>query len=296
MNVGESLEILMHDLRSAVAHSLKELLESKHIYQSIAIDGAKCIRAWKARVPAPRNESVISVEAGPQMSLLCMNPSKEELQWTNPPTIAVRIPNVKIYCAQCDEREVFSPVWCGDLDTELAKPAPIQQRLSSGLGEGQQLFYLALRCERCHSGAEAFLVKRSNWKLTLGGRLPMEHIALPSYVPKKEGALFRDAMIASHGGKPLAALFYLRTFIEQFARRVTGEEGRVSGEELMNTYARTLPIAHKDQMPSLREWYDKLSAAIHAANGDATLFEEAKRHIEQHFDIRRVFKMSEGSE
>jgi len=39
-----------------------------------------------------------------------------------------------------------------------------------------------------------------------------------------------DSMIAAHGGKILAALFYLRAFIEQFARRVLGETNRRYGE------------------------------------------------------------------
>jgi hypothetical protein len=46
-------------------------------------------------------------------------------------------------------------------------------------------------------------------------------------------------------------------------------------------------------MPSLREWYDKLSEALHSAKEDAGLFESAKTEIEKHFDIRRVFAISE---
>jgi hypothetical protein len=44
-------------------------------------------------------------------------------------------------------------------------------------------------------------------------------------------------------------------------------------------------------MPSLREWYDKLSEALHSAREGAPLFETAKAQIERHFDIRRVFKI-----
>ncbi|MFY9560310.1 MAG: hypothetical protein WAQ52_08770 [Terriglobales bacterium] len=44
-------------------------------------------------------------------------------------------------------------------------------------------------------------------------------------------------------------------------------------------------------MPSLREWYDKLSAKLHGADEDEVLFETARTEIEEHFDIRRVYKM-----
>ncbi len=46
---------------------------------------------------------------------------------------------------------------------------------------------------------------------------------------------------------------------------VTGEAGRRFGDELMAEYGNTLPNAHRDTMPSLREWYEKLSEPIHAA-------------------------------
>jgi len=44
----------------------------------------------------------------------------------------------------------------------------------------------------------------------------------------------------------------------------------------------------RDTMPSLGEWYDKVSEALHGAKEDAKLFEAAKERIEKHFDIRRV--------
>lgn len=46
-------------------------------------------------------------------------------------------------------------------------------------------------------------------------------------------------------------------------------------------------------MPSLRSWYGRLSEALHAAKEDEALLAEARANIEQHFDIRRVFKIPE---
>jgi hypothetical protein len=156
-----------------------------------------------------------------------------------------------------------------------------------------QLFTILLQCQRCQARPEAALIRRENWRLSLHGRSPMEHVDVPKYIPREERHLFRDAMIAAHGGKLLAALFYLRVFIEQFARRATGETGRRSGDELMEHYGKTLPQAHRCTMPSLREWYEKLSEPIHAAKDDEVLFEEAQEAIEKHFEIRKVFRIPE---
>ena len=54
----------------------------------------------------------------------------------------------------------------------------------------------------------------------------MEYLELPLHVPRPESHLFRYAIIASQSGKHLASVFYLRSFVEQFARRVTGIVGR----------------------------------------------------------------------
>jgi hypothetical protein len=62
----------------------------------------------------------------------------------------------------------------------------------------------------------------------------------------------------------------------------------------MAAYAKTLPESLRDTMPSLGEWYDKVSEALHGAKEDAQLFETAKERIEKHFDIRRVHDLDSG--
>jgi hypothetical protein len=156
-----------------------------------------------------------------------------------------------------------------------------------------QLFFMAFQCQRCKSDPEGFIVRRNRNRLFLEGRSPIEHVETPRYLPKKESAFFSDAIVAHNAGKKLAGLFYLRTFLEQFAKRMTGKRGRLTGVELMEAYSATLPPAHRDFMPSFREWYEKLSEAIHDAREDDALFESAKSEIDRHFDIRRIFKIVE---
>ena len=135
------------------------------------------------------------------------------------------------------------------------------------------------------------MVRRSGWDLILEGRSPMERVPVESFIPKEERDFFRDAVIARNSGKALAGLFYLRTFVEQFARRKVKPSGRLSGDELMSAYADTIPLPQRDQMPSLRELYEKLSEALHSAKEDSILFEEVKTEIERHFDFRRLFRI-----
>jgi hypothetical protein len=121
----------------------------------------------------------------------------------------------------------------------------------------------------------------------------MERVEVPSYIPRIESKFYRDAVIAFNSGKTLAGLFYLRTFIEQFGRRITGIAGKATGDEIFDVYYKTLSLKLADQMPSLREWYDKLSDPIHSAREDTALFESARVEIERHFDFRRIYKIND---
>ena len=107
---------------------------------------------------------------------------------------------------------------------------------------------------------------------------------------------FRDALIAVHGGKPSAGLFYLRMFMELFARRATGETGKCYGEELMEAYYKDpAPPEHRGSLPNFKEWYGKLSEPVHTGKADEALFEEAREALDRHFDMRRLFKISADS-
>ena len=116
---------------------------------------------------------------------------------------------------------------------------------------------------------------------------------IESYIPKAEQWLLSGAIVAAQTGNVLAGLFYLRSFIEQFARRQTGLTGRVTGEEIFAAYQELLPENYRAHMPSLGSWYEQLSVPIHAASADMSVFEEAKSDILEHFDFRRIYKLTE---
>lgn len=292
-------EELIRSISREAGKKLKMLLEEKHIYQNVLIDARNLINAWAAKVRMMSSGILIDEGEFDDAHLIMSTSMMSFVERGGPPqaqpSLTLLVQNPKLFCVKCGTSEVFRPVWCYDLTNELLK----EQRFGESTGPsvalppGFQLFSILLQCQRCMGKPEAVLIGREGWRLNLHGRSPMEYVDVPNFIPKDERDLYRDAIVAAHGGKILAALFYLRVFIEQFARRVIGETGRRYGEELMEEYGKTLPDPQRSTMPSLREWYEKLSAPIHAAREDAKLFEEAREAIGQHFEIRRVYKISE---
>jgi hypothetical protein len=64
-----------------------------------------------------------------------------------------------------------------------------------------------------------------------------------------------------------------------------------TGDVILSAYSVTLLPKVRDSAPSLKEWYEKLSEAIHGAKEDAALFDAAKEKIEEHFEFRRLYKL-----
>lgn len=292
-------EELIRSISRDAGRALQTLLEEKHIYQHVVIDAKSLIAAWESKVRG-LGATIQDGDTDFEKTRFTLSDTQLDLvdRWGPPdgsPVLTIIVSNVKLFCSTCDEREIFSAVWYRDMANELNKPVAFAAAARKTPPEdGFQLLYITLQCQRCLRKPAGFIVRRDGWKLSLHGRSPMEQVDVPKYIPKEERHLFRDAMIAAHGGKILAALFYLRVFVEQFARRVTGETERRFGADLMEDYGKTLPDPHRGTMPSLREWYEKLSEPIHAAREDEKLFEAAREAIEQHFEIRKVFKISES--
>jgi hypothetical protein len=93
-------------------------------------------------------------------------------------------------------------------------------------------------------------------------------------------------MVARNVGKSLAAIFFLRIVIEQFARRQAGlTDAMAMGDQIMDDYAGTLPLQYREVMPSLKVWYSKLSGAIHTVRAEEELLREAMDEIERHFKV-----------
>jgi hypothetical protein len=277
---------------------LKRLLEDKHLYQKFALDMAEVVGKLTKNVSAGPHRDRFSVWVRNELPeekfsvllhQLSMVPRVSTATQT-PPQLWITLPHPSLYCNSkgCKRRETFTPIWFTELTQAMATTVTPKQVALPG---GFQLFTLAYQCQRCLGRPEAFLVRRDKWTFFLEGRSPIERVEVPNFVPEKENHYYSDAIVAFNSGKVLAGLFYLRTFVEQFARRVTKKTGRATGEEILDAYYETLPANLKSTMPSLREWYENLSVPIHAGKDDTEVFAKAKEAVDKHFEIRRVFGM-----
>jgi hypothetical protein len=292
------------ELNDQLAAQVKLLLEEKHLYQKVMVD------------PGPIEKEVLEHALEPEATKLrilkiCAN-NLTPTAGTAPRAIplgggadtvlaALPIPNVRLFCETCNERNVYRPVWYRDVSSELLKQIQRGDEPFETASDiySNQLFFVALQCQHCKGQPEGLIIRREGFRFSLDGRAPIERIQLPSYIPKSEANLFRDALVARFTGKNLAAAYYLRAFIEQFARRLTGLKGvRRTGDEIMDAYAQLLPVGQRSVMPSLKEWYEKLSDPLHLADENQAegVFDEARPAIENHFDIRRALKIPELTE
>jgi hypothetical protein len=281
-------------LNEVLNRTYKELLEAKHLYQSATIDFDSFFTPLLAKVLADAHKqafrefavtacgAALFVSEVPQFSGEAGTSSKY-------PSLGLVLGNVKLFCSVCKAVETFSPASYSDVIKDGRGTNP---RIAKYPAEFQ-VFAISYQCENCKQLPVVFLIRRAGWKLTIQGRSPIEHVALPPFIPKIEARLFSGAIVAHQTGNTLAGLFYLRSFIEQFARRQTGLKGKKTGDDILDAYQALIPEKQRDQMPSLRSWYEQLSVPIHMAKEDSAVFEEAQNAIIEHFEFRRMFKIAD---
>ena len=294
-----AINAFTRELNEQLAQQIKALFEGKHLYQKVTVDPAQIEKEIMKHVANP--DLVLPEIQKIRRNRLVPNSSSNSVLipvggGSEIVVATLLLPNVRLFCTKCDERNVFAAIWYQDLSNELLRPRSDAVFETTADIFSNQLFFVALQCQHCKGLPEGFLIRREGWRFSLDGRSPIEHVSLPAYIPRDEANLFRDALIARFTGKHLAATFYLRAFIEQFARRLTGLKGqRKTGDEIMDAYAQKLPLDRRRMLPSLKEWYDKLSEPLHAADEEAAdnLFDQARAEIESHFDIRRALKIPE---
>jgi hypothetical protein len=294
----EGLEGARVALIRELSTTVKTLIETKHLYQRLTVDAEGIVNR---HVVARETKIAEALGATAARNLLAQRivlvdpPFDQYDDGGNTNMLFLEVGNVKTFCAACDDAEVAAPVWFNDVVDEANKPrvaGMVNWRRST---PSHQVFVFAYQCQRCKGEYQVFTIRRATWHFSLDGRSPIEHVDVPAFIPKVERGLYRDALIASHGGKTLAAIFYLRCFIEQFGRRQTRMTGKVTGDEILTAYSTTLPAGQRDFMPSLKVQCDLLSEAIHSVRDDAALFERCRKEVEKHFDIRRVYQVPDAS-
>ncbi|MEO6192315.1 MAG: hypothetical protein ABIS20_04850 [Thermoanaerobaculia bacterium] len=265
--------------------AVKELLENKHLYQSVAIphqDFLYLNSSSSGDVQALERRIIERLVSG-RWDLADPSGSAHSESW-------FRFPDVKLYCAKCERLEAFNLISSEDF---LSRGKAAANHGTDSIGV--QVFITSFLCQSCKLIPEVFILRRQGARLTLCGRAPMEHPEVPELIPKKIRSFYTGAVLAYQSGQLLPGNFMLRTLIEQWARISTGNGSIAQADQLLDMYMESLPGDFKARFPSLRALYGDLSIDIHRAQGSPELFERAKVIIVEHFDARRLFRLPDTS-
>lgn len=312
-----SLTALLKDSENTfgarVTDAFKSLLEEKHLYQTVTVN----------REGIPNEQLLAGLPAAPgSLSAPGSGISKKDMQsrarmdaqqinsrsWSirteqtrirrpvfpgtdsdekAPRDLAIVLPDVRLVCRRCESREPFNLTWGEELRASGSSRSKGSRRPRS---RPVQVFALEYECQRCKATRDVFLVRREGLKVSLSGRSPIEVLELPNSIPDEVREYYRGALLAHQSGQTLPGNFLLRTTIEQWARRCTESRAK-DASEVIDEYAESLPNDFKERFPSFRQLYRDLSADIHGARGDGTLFERARGDIEKHFDARKLYEL-----
>lgn len=275
-----------------IEQSIRELLETKHLYQSVVVNVDAVSKGLLPLVESKSREGVeswiadattwpwIVTDDDNLQAIVTSFTTKSEGQ-----TLVWTAPDIKIYCETCARLEPFNRVTSANF---LNRSNP----KSGGILQGKtriQTYVLSYLCQSCKSIPEVFLVRRSGKKLTLSGRAPMEHVQVPKCIPKEVAKHYSGSVVAYQSGQTLAGLFLLRTLCEQWARRYA--ESNDKADVAIDKYMQSLPDDFRARFPSVRNIYSDLSAALHSANASDDLYASTLAAVSEHFKARQLYRL-----
>jgi hypothetical protein len=315
---------------TTILNGIIQLLENKHLYQSVLLNFSKTEKKISELKPKDKD----AFYPGPKarfhqncLSLVKVIKDIEKCRWcfdtfTRPfkPVVnsapndgytyfKLTLPTVNIVCKNCKgnrlphnsgyigQKDNFFDVTPSDsfddnptLNEIVEDPSVLNSKPYI-----IQTFFFPYQCQKCKGEPIIFMVRRIDHKLQLVGRNHIEDIEIPKYLPKEDSRYYREAIIAYNAGKVLAGLFYLRTFIEQYMRRITGKSDiKITGEDLGDAYAKILNDEFPKSFTSLKKVYEELSIPLHSAKDNSDQFEKSKDDILKHFDTLRLVPLKKS--
>lgn len=273
--------------------SLKELLENRHLYQSVSLTDDVLSAEFQHKKPNEMDQVVLKlVKAAIDVPWRVTDPHPiggPQLPSTGsaPVVIQLTVPDVKLFCECSGRREAFNLVSAEDVLSGQHTRSPHVEKSGGPI----QALILSFQCQACKGVPQVLMVRRAGRKLTLCGRAPIEHIEVPPEVPKAVRKYYAAALVAHQSGHTLAANFMLRVLIEQWVRAATIAPEGTRVDDLLSSYLAGLPADFKSRFPSLTDVYTRLSQDIHQATGSEDEFEHSRRDILRHFDARRVYDL-----
>lgn len=281
------LDKLTDSFSLRISEHLRQLLESKHLYQNIQIEYQDLVDAFEGNAEFIKDITQKFTQLVNDEWCLVDPAGRRMIFPTNDSTriIWFKAPDVKLFCEICGRIEAFNVVSAEDFLQRRRFDVSVNATNDRTL----QVFVISFQCQSCKPAPEVFLIRRRGMKLTISGRAPIEHVTVPSVLPKTLQRFYSGAVVAHQSGQTLAGLFLLRTLIEQWVRQPIDTE--LKADEVLDKYMLTLPNNFRQQFVSIRDLYGKISVDIHSATGCESLFDEASSKIVEHFEARRLFEL-----
>lgn len=279
----------------AIQLAVKTLLESKHLYQSINVeverikhDHLKGLRSGSDNIALTSHFAeaagwpwlLLTPHVEDQFGSIGKSTYPSDFEWTAPA-------GLKLYCAKGKRLEAHN----FDCSHNLLPHA--RSELTGGQSEffhnknRVQVFALAYQCQACRDIPELFLIRRSGSKLQLTGRTPMEAVIPADHLPARIARHMTDAQLAFQSGQTLPAIFMLRVACEQWVRPYAPQGERL--DDAFEAYSGALPEDFRKRFPSLKSVYGELTAAVHEANAEESIYLTKKDDIEMHFRARPLY-------
>jgi|GEM_PF-929422 len=324
MNTKLPKRSLEQEVEIAIQQGLKELLENKHLYQSVTVE----LNAVRSRLPETEQDEfkvrlLMGGGSGSPITNDDVKNAQESIRqllvkrvskWTNGMWVLVDertadskfrfqnerlngcafvIPAINVCCSKCK-----SGPWPHNPARESDENGYASESVVSSK-EGVQVFLLPFLCQKCREEQVCFLIRREGLKLTLVGRSQFPEVLVPAFIPENQRKFYRNAVVVNQANFTLAAALYLRTIIERhFYQEIPSAEikaikGNPTGDELADLYAKTLPKNFPGNFPSLKKAYDDLSRIIHSGKEDDEAdksFEAIRTAVDGHFKAVQLFK------
>jgi hypothetical protein len=314
----------MNFVSQAIALAVRDLLETKHLYQNVEIS----VKAFddfirnsteECRKEAAKAEPGISSPGPAFIAKIHDEQLRDRLNsilnsaWdfdaetfasagrgARPARISENFPSItapsaRVCCGSKKCKGTAQPHNSGYIGAHPEINSYILSRHPSIV----QVYSFAYQCQNCKEEPLIFLIKRDGVKLTLVGRSQFPEVLVPGYIPEAQRKFYKKAIVADQTSFTLAAALYLRTVIEQFFYAIIPEaeikiiKGNPTGDELADLYAKTLPQNFPSNFPSLKKAYSDLSEILHSGKEDdetKKAFLTFRNAVDGHFKAVQLFK------
>lgn len=306
----EDVERTLHgkiesSLRGEIRRAFRALLERKYLYQRVSVE-LKVTAAEADQLQTQGRDLREFIELGGERVWIAdgLGPYLKKYavklasdRWNVIPELQGRsisklgasegleivAPPAELYCRECRTVKTHNS---GSLRIETTCPAyPV--------GEiGDQVFTCGYECQSCRSAPIVFQITRRGLKLTLTGCSEYPKVAVPRDTPEHIEDYISEAIVAAGTGRVLAALFFLRTAVEQHMRLTTGLSGRQSGDELAAAYRLRLPARFPSHEWVLGRIYEELSGKLHSAEADPKQYAKSLDELERFFAVQKLYPLT----